>query len=180
MNYYALQVRTRSEEKFIKLFNNQHPESSFQLYFPKRRINIRKEGKVILSTLPVFPGYIFLEETIDDELIKYQWAFRQTEGFFRFLKSNHEITPLTSKDLKLVLHFIQPAGSITGISKVYYDENSRIVVLEGALAGLEGNIIKVDKRKGRAKIKLDLFNDSFTIDLCFEVIRPADSVKKAS
>jgi transcriptional antiterminator NusG len=39
--------------------------------------------------------------------------------------------------------------------------------------GLEGSIIKVDKRKGRAKIKLDLYNDSFSIDLAFEVIGQA-------
>jgi transcriptional antiterminator NusG len=41
------------------------------------------------------------------------------------------------------------------------------------MAGLEGNIIKVDKRKGRAKIKLDLYDDSFSIDLGFELIQPA-------
>ncbi|MDR2619211.1 MAG: antitermination protein NusG, partial [Treponema sp.] len=34
-------------------------------------------------------------------------------------------------------------------------------------------IIKVDKRKGRAKIKLDLYDDSFTIDLAFEVLETA-------
>jgi transcriptional antiterminator NusG len=36
--------------------------------------------------------------------------------------------------------------------------------------GLEGRIVKVDRRKGRAKIMLDLYNDSFSIDLGFEVI----------
>jgi transcriptional antiterminator NusG len=40
--------------------------------------------------------------------------------------------------------------------------------------GLEGRIIKVDKRKRRAKIMLDLYNDSFSIDLAFEVIGSAD------
>jgi transcriptional antiterminator NusG len=53
---------------------------------------------------------------------------------------------------------------------VYFDRNSRIVVLEGPLMGLEGKIIKVDKRKGRAKIKLDLYDNSFSCDLAFEVI----------
>jgi transcriptional antiterminator NusG len=43
--------------------------------------------------------------------------------------------------------------------------------------GLEGKIVKVDKRKGRAKIKLDLYNDSFAIDLAFEVIGAVQPVR---
>jgi transcriptional antiterminator NusG len=64
---------------------------------------------------------------------------------------------------------------MAGKSKVYFDANSRIVVTEGPLMGLEGKIIKVDKRKGRAKIKLDLYNDSFSIDLAFELLGTAPS-----
>lgn len=55
-------------------------------------------------------------------------------------------------------------------SKVYFNEEDRIVVSEGPLKGLEGRIIKVDKRKGRAKIKLDFYDNSFAIDLAFEII----------
>jgi transcriptional antiterminator NusG len=57
---------------------------------------------------------------------------------------------------------------------VYFNDNSRIVVIEGPLMGLEGRIVKVDRRKGRAKVSLDLYNDSFTIDLAFEVIGSAE------
>jgi transcriptional antiterminator NusG len=63
---------------------------------------------------------------------------------------------------------------MAGKSRVYFNENSRIVVIEGPLMGLEGKIIKVDKRKGRAKIKLDLYDEAFAIDLAFEVIGTKD------
>jgi transcriptional antiterminator NusG len=73
----------------------------------------------------------------------------------------------------VVLHFIKKVGPLAGKSTVYFDEYSRIVVTDGPLMGLEGKIIKVDKRKGRAKIKLDLYEDSFAIDLAFEMIDKA-------
>jgi len=104
-----------------------------------------------------------------EEISAHKWEFKSTEGFYRFLKSNNNITPLSNQDLELVLHFIK-TGPIAGKSRVYFDENSRIVVVEGPLCGLEGRIIKVDKRKRRAKISLDLYNDSFTIDLAFDII----------
>jgi len=169
MNYYAIQVKTRSEDKFIKLFKKNHPEITLPIHFPKRLLEIRKAGKKKPYTPPVFPGYLFIEAENDEEIKSLQWEFRRTEGFFRFLKSNTDITPLADRDLELVLHFIN-GGKIAGRSKVYFNENSRIVVVEGPLIGLEGRIIKVDRRKGRAKIMLDLYNDSFSIDLAFEVI----------
>jgi transcriptional antiterminator NusG len=48
------------------------------------------------------------------------------------------------------------------------------VVLYGPLAGLEGRIVRVDRRKKRAKISLDLYDDSFFVDLAFEVIEKAN------
>jgi len=170
MNYFAIQVRARTENKFIKLVKSLHPDMDFPLHFPQRRLDIRKQGKIKPSVSAVFPGYIFIEAENAQDLIANQWKFRRTEGFYRFLKSNQDITPLSDRDLELVLHFIKNNSPVVGISRVYFNENSRIVVVEGPLVGLEGRIIKVDKRKGRAKISLDLYNDSFTIDLAFELM----------
>jgi transcriptional antiterminator NusG len=172
MQYYALQVKTKGEEKYIKLFRALHPEIGVPIHFLQRKIDIRRQGMPIHSQAPVFPGYLFLELGEKDNIIKYHWAFRKTEGFYRFLRSNQDICPLGDRDLELVLHFIKKAGPIAGKSMVYFDANSRIVVCNGPLKGLEGKIIKVDKRKGRAKIKLDLYDDSFAIDLAFDVIEP--------
>ena len=172
MHYYALQVKTRGEEKYIKLFRALHPEITLPIHFPQRSLDIRRRGAIIHSRSGIFPGYIFIETENDDDILNYHWAFRRTEGFYRFLRSNQDICPLADRDLELVLHFIK-TGPLAGKSLVIFDENSRIVVIEGPLAGLEGRIIKVDKRKGRAKIKLDIYGDSFSIDLGFEALNKA-------
>jgi transcriptional antiterminator NusG len=170
MNYYALQIKTRGEEKYIRLFRALHPEVKIPIHFPQRTLDIRRAGKIIHSKAAIFPGYIFLELDDSEDIRSYHWLFRRTEGFFRFLRSNRDIAPLSGRDLELVLHFILKVGPLAGKSKVVFDENSRIVVIAGPLSGLEGRIVKVDKRKGRAKIKLDLYDESFTIDLAFEAL----------
>ena len=173
MSYFAMQVKTRGEEKFIRLFKAKYPDIDLPLYFPQRALDLRRGGRIIPSKLAIFPGYVFLELLDDTEIIRHQWAFRRTEGFYRFLRSDQDIAPLQNRDLELVLHFIKEVGPLAGVSKVYFDENARIVVISGPMAGLEGRIVKADKRKGRAKIKLDLYDDSFCIDLAFEVLEKA-------
>ena len=163
-----MQVKTRGEEKFIRRFKAQHPDIPMPLYFPQRCLDIRRGGKITPSRLPVFPGYVFMALDRENSILDFQWAFRKTEGFYRFLRSNQDIAPLQNRDLELVLHFIK--YPLAGKSKVYFNENSRIVIISGPLSGLEGRIIKVDKRKERAKIKLDLYGDSFCIDMAFEVL----------
>ena len=170
MAFYALQVKTRGEEQFIRQFRAQNPEITLPLHFPQRELNLRRGGRIVPSKLPVFPGYVFLELDDEENVYRHQWEFRKTKGFYRFLRSNQDIAPLQNRDLELVMHFIREVGPLAGISKVYFDENARIVVISGPLAGLEGRIVKADKRKGRAKIKLDLYGDSFCIDLAFEVL----------
>jgi len=163
-----MQVRTCAEEKFIRLFHAGSPEIDVKLIFPRRKLSIKKGGLTKDELAPVFPGYIFIEAESELSPVIF-WRLRKTLGFYRFLKSNQDVRPLEGTDLKTVLHFIG-MGSIVEKSKVYFDDDDRICVAEGPLKGLEGKIIKVDKRKGRAKVKLDLYDDSFAIDLAFEVI----------
>lgn len=168
MVYYAIQVRTTEEEDFVKRvsLSLQPPEGRF--FVPKRVIDIRKAGVVQKNrVLPVFPGYVFLET---EELgIDAFWSIRRTDGFFRFLRDNQNPTPLADRDRELLLHFIS-LGERADKSKVTFDENDRIVILEGALMGLEGSIVKVDRRRHRAKVRLDFCETGFLVDLGFEVV----------
>jgi transcriptional antiterminator NusG len=167
MQYYVIQVLTTGEDDFVRKVRVLHPE--LQFIVPKRTLMIRKAGKNKAKTAPVFSGYVFLEiETFVPGGDEY-WAIRTTPGFFRYLRDNSMPTELTEDDRRLVLHFATFSGK-ESISKVFFDDNDRIVVKEGPLKGYEGKIVKVDRRKGRAKIVLDLYDTSFPIDMGFELV----------
>ncbi|MDR1430073.1 MAG: antitermination protein NusG [Spirochaetaceae bacterium] len=170
MRYYTIQVKTRAELKFMRFYKALYPGKPLALYFPRKEIPLRKLGVMRTAVSAVLPGYIFIELDGDVSITEYYWELRRTPGFFRFLVSNRDIRPLAGTELELVLYLLKAAGPVAGISKVSFDENSRIVVREGPLKGFEGRIIKVDKRKGRARVQLDLYNESHWIDLAFQVI----------
>ena len=174
MNYYAVQVRTGREKDFIGLARQSLLREGFDdsvcqsLVWPRRRLSERKLGKKYETTKPVYPGYIFfIGEDISPEL---HWILRRTPGFFRFLKDNRNIQPLTGSDREILTHFLK-FGEVAGKSRVTFDENNRITVVSGPMVGLEGIIVRVDRRKGRAKIRLSLNNNSLLVDLAFDVIK---------
>jgi transcriptional antiterminator NusG len=168
--YYALQVRTRYEDTFMERYKKEADSGGVTLYFPKRELRERKNNETRVRLHPVFSGYVFLEMDEVDDIIKYKAGFEKTEGFFRFLHSNTCIAEITGRDLDIILRFLKLKNATAGVSKVLFNENNRIVVIDGPLKELEGNIVKVDRRKERAKVRLDLYEDSFLVDLSFHVL----------
>jgi transcription termination/antitermination protein NusG len=177
MNYYALQVKTRGERDFLKLAEYMldaeevPPEERGSFLWPRRKLTIRKKGRMHEHLAPVFPGYLFLESPSISTAIYH--VLKGVPGFYRFLESNSNITSLRGKDLELLLHFLS-FGEIVDKSDVYFDENKKIRVFRGPMKGLEGNIVKVDKRKKRAKVKLEMYEQSFLIDFGFELLEAVE------
>lgn len=170
MEYYALQIQTRLEERFISLFEVRYPQLDVTLSFPQRVVLEHRSGrKPLRREKPLFPGYVFAAISGKTQRQFCLDSLRATPHFCRFLPSNTEIVPLGGRSLEIVLHFIRGGGT-AGISRVYFNGDERIVVSEGPLKGLEGNIVKVDRRKGRAKVKLDLYGESFAFDLAFKIL----------
>ena len=170
MNYYAVQAKTGKEPELLKTIRHLNEEAhKIEVYFPRRVLYIKKQGIRHKVDAPVFPGYIFLE--IDDLSLPLCWQLRKMPHFYRFLPNNQNPLPLADNDISLLRHFLS-FGEVTAPSKVYFNTHARICVIEGALKGLEGKIIKVDRRKQRAKVLLDMYTDSFPIDLAFDVIEP--------
>ena len=170
MNYFALQVKTRAENKFIHLANTTvipGDEDAVRIIFPRKMMAIRKLGITRQALVPVFPGYLFIETSLGYE--SFYWKLRTIPGFFRYLPDNQHPRPLEGCDLATLKHFMS-FGPVAKSSLVSFDDDDRIHVGSGPLKGLEGKIVKVDKRKCRARVKLDLYSESFLVDLSFSLL----------
>ncbi|RPJ08329.1 MAG: antiterminator LoaP [Spirochaetaceae bacterium] len=169
MNYYVIQVKTGKEGDFLSNARELLPRADCDLFWLRRSLAIKKQGKLKEVLAPVFPGYLILEtETVTPLLFR---NLKALTGFSRFLKSNLEITPIFGKDLELVMHFIRH-GEVMEKSQVVFSKDQKIKILAGPLKGLEGMIVKVDKRKKRIKVRLALYDNAFLIDFGFETAVP--------
>jgi transcriptional antiterminator NusG len=169
MPFFAVQVWTGSESRFLAVARKA-AAGDVSLVWPRRSLRIRRAGIWRDSLAPVFPGYLFVRApAIGTDLYA---GIRRAPGFLRFLPSNDKILALSQKDQQLLSHFLA-FGEIVDKSMVTFDENRKIRVVSGPLKGLEGRIIRVDRRKGRARVRLELYEDSFEIDFGFEALEGA-------
>jgi len=167
MNFFAIQVMTGCEDFYIELFSKTREDQP--LYSIKKKMTSRKKGKTVILTNSIFPGYIFFQcpgERPSAELIS---SLKRVRTFTRFLPASDNIKPLNDRDAEIIRHLLS-FGKELGPSLVTFDENNRIKVIKGPLFGMEGKIIKVDRRKRRAKIRLEMNDSPMTFDLAFDVI----------
>ncbi len=168
MEYYAVQVWTGKEDEFADRVAAV-PGMESKAMVPKRALPIKRGGKTRTEQRPLFPGYVFLaidSGSLDNE---QRWAIRSTRYYVRTLPSSADPRPVKEKDRRLLAHFMS-FGKVADISKVRFDADDRIVVVEGPLKDLEGLIVKVDMRKRRAKVRLDMCENSFLVDMGFEIL----------
>ena len=169
MDYYVIQVKTGGEELYLKSAEKtlENFDDKPRIIWLRRRLGLRKKRRTRDALVPVFPGYVFVEtESLSKETY---WALRRSIGFFKFLRNNRDVRALKGDDRDLLLHFLK-LGEVVEKSKAYFDANNKILITEGALKGLEGRIVKVDRRKKRAKVRLSFYEDSFLVDFGFEVM----------
>ena len=170
MPYYAVQVWTGNEQRFLALAGRTLAEHDARLLWPRRSLRIRRAGVWHDSIAPIFPGYLFLQAT---EISPTLFAeLKRTPAFVRFLPTNESLGPLDPTDQELLGNFLG-FGEIVEKSTAYFDENRRIRIVAGPLKNLEGMIVRVDRRKGRARVRLALYEDSFEVDFGFESLDAA-------
>jgi transcriptional antiterminator NusG len=167
MTFFVIQIRSQKIAQYFDVAKKHLEALPVTLHWPRRNLKIRKKGKLQETLCPIFPGYLFLEaEVITPETYN---TCRQIPGFIRFLKDNRHITPLSGRDKEIVAHFLN-LGEVVGYSLAAFEEHQRVRIISGPLKGLEGHIVKVNRRKNRIKLKLELYEDSFFIDFGFESI----------
>jgi transcriptional antiterminator NusG len=167
MNFFAIQVMSGREDAYVELFSKTRPDQN--VHNIKKSIRTRKKGKLINQITCVFPGYLFFQCSGDKPSPELLMTLKRTRNFMRVLPATDNIKPLNDRDTEIIRRLLS-FGKEIGPSQVMFDENNRIKVIRGPMMGMEGMIIKVNKRKRRAKIRLDMNDSPISFDLSFEIL----------
>ena len=100
------------------------------------------------ETRPLLPGYVFVYA---DAPVEAPRAALRLENVLRLLGDPDAGYALAGDDLRFARMLLDCDGTV-GILKVYR-EGDRVKLAPDALGGIEGEIIRLDRNKGRAEIR---------------------------
>jgi transcriptional antiterminator NusG len=166
--WYALFVLTGEEDKVKERLEYRFRNLKLSFIVPKRKLMERKEGKWEEKVRTIFPGYILVNGDIG---VEEYYLFAGIPGLLRVLKENCKPIEIPEQDVAVIKKLICN-GEIIEHSTVLL-EAGKVVVVDGPLLGLEGLIQSVDKRKGRARVRVTFASELRLVDLSIFVIQPA-------
>ncbi|MDP9750081.1 antiterminator LoaP [Thermoanaerobacter pentosaceus] len=171
--WYVIFTRGGFENKVKDIIQNCFKEE-VKLLVPKRKIIERVKGQPVEKIKLLFPGYVFVNAEMSDELY-----YKMSEVLKRgvFLKEGKRPAFVKEEEMKIILSLIKNSDLID-VSKGIM-EGERVKIIEGPLKGYEGLIKKIDKRKKRAKVMLSIAGELKSVDLAIEVIENASEQRRS-
>lgn len=166
-NWYVLYVKTGKEEK-LKDKLNSITNNEITFHVPKRVLRERRKGKIRNVLKPLFQGYILIEGELNE--LNYH-NIKTADGAFYFLKDNEGLLHLDSSEIEVLSKLMNNSnGDTIGNSEIYMEGDS-IYVMNGALYAMEGYIVSVNKRKCRAKVRLNVAGNEKIVELAISLIK---------
>jgi transcription antitermination factor NusG len=167
--WYVIHTRSRHEKRVSEQLQAKQVESFLPLHRSKRNWN----GRNAVVDLPLFPGYVFVRIPLIERLSVL--GMPGVAGLVSF-----QGAPVPLPDLEL--ECMRACLSLKAAEPVpYFQPGNRVRIMSGALAGLEGVILR---QSGQARfvlsIDLILRSVAVNVDACdLELVEPAAEIQEA-
>src|SRR5215470_13224289 len=152
VQWYAVYACANHEKRVADQLASRSVEHFLPQYESVRRW---KDRKVRLQ-LPLFPGYLFVHLAAQERL-----RVLQVPGVVRLVGFNGSPTPMPEEDLERIRQFLGQGWRAE--PHPYLQAGRRARVVRGALAGMEGIVLR-RKNRSRLVISFDLIQRSMAIE----------------
>lgn len=166
--WYVLHVNTTCEDDVSRVLKRDAPAIDVRVF--KREMMERNKNVWQKVLRLLYPGYVFIYCELNEDIY---YIIKNTPGVIRILgrmDTGGLPIPIPDCEMERILQFVGD-GDTVKISKAVI-KNNRIKILSGALLGMERFITKVDKRKGRVKVKFYLYDKPKEIEFCIDLKEP--------
>jgi transcription antitermination factor NusG len=155
--WFAVQVKARQEARLAEALR----QKGYELFLPVRC----GEERTSARRRPLFPGYVFCR--LDP---KYRLPVLTTPGVIGFAGTGRLPVPIPEDEIERIRIMVASGLAREAIPLVSAGE--RIRVIEGALRGLEGILVR-EKNQWRVVVSISLLQRSVVADVHREWVEPA-------
>ena len=161
---YEKKVKSNLESRIASMNMEDH---IYEVVIPEEDVIELKNGKKVVVTKKMFPGYLLVRCELDDD----SWfVVRNTPGVTGFVGSGAKPTPLARKDVETFLQ-VQPEGDDAAPKKTRpksaYETGESVRVKEGPFADFTGTIAEINEDQLKLKVLVNIFGRETPVELDF-------------
>lgn len=169
-HWYVVSTFAGSEKKTIEKIKT-FQGNNFTFYLPQKEFIHKKRGIEIKITLPLFPGYFFINHEykklgeINDFLVSANLGQRA-----HLLSADNKYLQVAEHEMELLFSITGEKGIIP-LSHYVLTPSGKVEITRGPLKNLPGKILFINQRKKKAKVCLSIMNKDVYVTLGLEKIQ---------
>jgi transcription termination/antitermination protein NusG len=164
-SWYALYTRSHCEQ----LVCDQLTAKGFHLFLPRINVWSQRAGKQRLISVPMFPGYLFLQRRMD----KMSYIdVRKARGLVRILGERWDrLSVIPDAEIEAIQKALNTPLPIR--PHPYLREGQRVRITQGPLTGIEGILLQSKPAKGLLILSVDLLQRSVAVEVDWSMVTAA-------
>ncbi len=164
--WYAIQTHSGSElsvkRALEKLKEEMDNDLISEVLVPTEDLIEIKKGKKTIVEKPIYPAYAFARIDLDTAL----WhRIQSMPKVGRFIGESKKPTPLSDKDIELILEKVQKRAAPK--PKVSFSEGEMVRINEGSFANFNGIVEDFDMASGILKLNVSIFGRNTPVEISY-------------
>jgi transcriptional antiterminator NusG len=168
--WYAIQAFAGSELSVKQAIENMAIEYGIEdkiqkVLVPTEDVIEVKKGKQKIVEKSLYPGYVFAYIDLDTSL----WhKIQSLPRIGRFIGESKRPTPLTEKDINLILAKVEKKNAPR--PKVSFEESEAVRIIDGPFANFTGIVEEYDMITGKLKLNVSIFGRSTPVEILYSQV----------
>tara|TARA_Y100000817_G_C16660338_1_gene456866 strand:- start:33 stop:566 length:534 start_codon:yes stop_codon:yes gene_type:complete len=163
---YEKKVADSIMDQALKLGVKDHIE---EISVPTQNIVEVKRGVRVNTERKIFPGYILIKMSLNDDT----WhIIKTTPKLSGFLGNKGKPIPISNAEAKRISQQV-----VDGVERtrpaIMYDVGEQVKVIDGPFASFNGEIEQIDEEKARLRVAVSIFGRSTPVDLDYSQVEKA-------
>ena len=159
---YENKVKESIEQRFSAL---EKDELLGEVLIPTENVLEMKNGKKVVTTKKLFPGYIYIRMSLTDE----GWhVVKNTPRVTGFVGGRNP-APLSEDEINSILNQVHMAQEKPK-PKFLFETGEKIKIIDGPFANFIGSVDEINEDKGTLKVMVTIFGRSTPVELSFHEV----------
>jgi transcriptional antiterminator NusG len=168
--WYAIQTYAGSEQSIKRAIETLVKDHGIAdkldgIIVPTEDVIEVKNGKKKISERSLYSGYVFANLDLDTDL----WhKIQSLPRVSRFIGESKKPTPLSQKDISLILEKAEKKGAPK--PKISFDDGESVRITEGPFANFTGIVEEYDMEHGKLRLNVSIFGRSTPVEILYSQV----------
>ena len=169
--WYVLKTKTSCENRAKKMIedlvkNKNLGDQIGEVLIPEKDVIQVVKGKKVTRSKKIYPGYIFVQMKLSDEL---SYAIKNVSNVSHFVGGRFKPMEVPKEQLEVIDRQIEES-SANPQAQISFSEGETVLVIDGPFKSFNGTVEEVNQEKGRVKVSVSIFGRPTPVEFDFSQV----------